>query len=412
MNHIYYRITFRAASSISVGSGEDRKSDHDVIRRKNGRPYIPASSIAGVFRHYYDKKPALRNELFGTIKGETTPSALIFYDAELTGACSDNIRDSVKLKDKVAAKGAKFDMEVIESGAVFVTYLELDQFHSQYTEAVEELLCAMQSGVLRFGHKTSRGYGVTEITDVRRISFALEDPAGLDAWLGFDLMHDACWENAVPLSVDTIPQNCLRIDLKLRQQSGLSIRTYSTDVAPDLSHPLPDFKQMTMQNGTPVIPGTSWAGAFRERFRLFTDESQTDALFGYVKERTQETQRSRICFSESQITGATCKEMTRNSIDRFSSATKDTALYTESTCYSGETGLTITLLPDANGDAPSAAERTALSAVLLDLHNGFLALGGLTSVGRGIFSIEQITVNGEDRTNMLAPEHVAALLEV
>ena len=101
------------------------------------------------------------------------------------------------------------------------------------------------------------------------------------------------------------------------------------------------------------------------------------------------------------------KEMTRNSIDRFSAATKNTALYTERTWYGGETELTLTI---PHGTSPK--ERLVLGAVLLDLHNGYLSLGGLASVGRGMFRIEQIEVNGSDRTALLEPAGLAALLEV
>ena len=188
--------------------------------------------------------------------------------------------------------------------------------------------------------------------------------------------------------------------------SGLSIRAYSTDVGYN-GESLPDFKQMTMRNGTPVIPGTSWAGAIRDRFKQLSDDKLTDGLFGFVCEKSNETKPSRILFSESQITGASFKEMTRNSIDRFSGATKDTALYTERTCYGGRAQLTIMVR-----GALSDEERIVLSAVLLDLHNGYLSIGGLTSVGRGLFSIEHITVNSTDRTKLLTPEHLLDLLEV
>ena len=406
MKHTYYRIQFRTASAISVGSGENAKTDHDLIRHKNGKPYIPASSIAGVFRHYYDNNEALQNALFGTIRGETIPSALLFYDAELQGESFDTVRDSVKLENKVGVNGAKFDMEAIEAGVEFVTYLELDKDNEKYTEAVENLLLAMKHGILRFGHKTSRGYGETKITDARIMQFDLDDAAQLDAWLEFDMMDAAKWENAPVLALDTMPDDMLRIRLKLRQTGGLSIRVYSTDVDPG-GKALPDFKQMTMRNDIPIIPGTSWAGAFRDRFCQLSDKALTDDLFGYVREKTQETKPSRILFSESQITGAQFKQITRNSIDRFSGATKDTALYTERTCYGGETELTITI-PDKLTDE----ERIVLSAVVLDLHHGYLSLGGLTSVGRGLFSVEQVTVNGKDRTDRLTPATLSDLLEV
>ena len=405
MKHTYYRILFRAKSAFSIGSGRNARTDHDIMRRKDGTPYIPAASIAGVFRHYYDGDEKLQDQLFGSIKTvKQHTSALFFYDADLTGKCDEIVRDSVKLENRTAVKGAKFDMEAVEAGAEFVTYLELDKYHEQYTAETEMLLTAMKNGILRFGYKSTRGYGEVEILEVKRMQFELGNPAGLDAWLAFEMKDAAGWDHAESLALDTHPENMLCIRLHLRQQSALSIRVYSTDPGKD-HQKFPDFKQMAMQNGDPVIPGTSWAGAFRERFRqLSADEPLTNGLFG---ELNGDVKRSRILFSESQIRGGMAKEMTRNSIDRFSAATKNTALYTERTWYGGETELTLTI---PHGTSPK--ERLVLGAVLLDLHNGYLSLGGLASVGRGMFRIEQIEVNGSDRTVLLEPAGLAALLEV
>ena len=39
--------------------------------------------------------------------------------------------------------------------------------------------------------------------------------------------------------------------------------------------------------------------------------------------------------------------------------------------------------------------------MLKDLHFGYLAVGGLTAVGRGLFEIEKITVDGIDVTGKI-----------
>ena len=37
----------------------------------------------------------------------------------------------------------------------------------------------------------------------------------------------------------------------------------------------------------------------------------------------------------------------------------------------------------------------ALAAAITDLHMGFLAVGGLTAIGRGLFKVEEININGK-----------------
>ena len=156
----------------------------------------------------------------------------------------------------------------------------------------------------------------------------------------------------------------------------------------------------------PVIPGTSWAGAFRERFREFageTPENQpfTEQVFGFVREAMNVQKKSRIYFQESRITGSSRKVITRNSIDRFSAATKDGALYTENTAYNGRCGLDILLRRDFGTPEELERAKRILFAAICDLHRGYLAVGGLTAVGRGLFTVVRITADGADWTEAI-----------
>lgn len=404
--HTYYRIVLRLASPLSLGSGKNELSDHDCVRHKNGDPYIPASSIAGVFRHCLDGNEALQNEIFGSITGKRIQSSVIFYDAELTGSGFSSIRDSVKLKDKVGVDGAKFDMEIIETGAKFVTFIEIEKHNCGKLGYVEELLAALRNGLLRFGSKTSRGYGMVEIVSLKKIGFDLS--TDLDKWLNFNMFDKEAWSDAGEFECTGSSEKTIMINITLRQNGAVSIREYTTDAAEE-GGPSPDHKHISLHctDDSPVIPGTSWAGAFRERYSQFAGDEAADKLFGFVRKNEDNktvTQRSRIIFSESEISGSEMKNVTRNSIDRFSAKTKDSALYTERTCYNGKTELTVIVPADI-----SEKEKMCLSAVIYDLHCGYLSVGGLTSVGRGMFTVEQIKLNGIDRTDRLVPEKLAEI---
>ena len=90
------------------------------------------------------------------------------------------------------------------------------------------------------------------------------------------------------------------------------------------------------------------------------------------------------------IEGAKPQYITRNAIDRFTNAALDRALYTEKTWYEGKTDLTITLGKKIAGDETFCS---VLSAAIADLHEGYLSVGGLTAVGRGLFTIENIKLD-------------------
>ena len=166
---------------------------------------------------------------------------------------------------------------------------------------------------------------------------------------------------------------------------------------------MPDYKTLSLKNSdsvyTPVIPGTTWAGAFKDRCSEIMDQEAINRLFGFVDEAASETKQSKIVFSESVIENGTVKDISRNSIDRFSTATKRGALYTERTYFGGETLLEITLPKDTRRE-----EAFAIGVCLADLHNGLLSVGGLTSVGRGLFEVQSVKLGTKELNEMIVSE--------
>lgn len=115
-------------------------------------------------------------------------------------------------------------------------------------------------------------------------------------------------------------------------------------------------------------------------------EGECLEMFGYVSEEEEAdaeiARPSRVIVSESALSDYVWLNTTRNSISRFENATVDTALYTERTAVGGTTCLEI--LVKTSEDRGEWFVGLLLLA-LRDLQNGYLAVGGNTSVGRGIF---------------------------
>ena len=97
-------------------------------------------------------------------------------------------------------------------------------------------------------------------------------------------------------------------------------------------------------------------------------------------------EKSKISFSESRISGAMAKTLSHNAIDRFTSGTVEGALFKEQTYYYGTTKLII----GWNGGTMDNETKSALAATIADIHYGFLAVGGETSIGRGLFTVDEI----------------------
>ena len=413
----YFRVILTLKSPLTIGSGENEKTDSDVIVDSSGRPFIPATSLVGVIRNYVYKKygRAAANQIFGFIPATAEEnkqakennqdyierkSQIIVYDAILNAADEKSYfitsRDMVKLENKVAVDGAKFDMEAIEPGVGFTAYIELLTNDGCCDMYVKEALAAMNAGIVRLGSKTTRGYGEVGL-EVKELKF--ED---VDSWLEFDMMDDGKWESASIVNLAGQPTEGCEIKVGLRQKGGLSIREYTTQTSTE-GKTMPDYITMGLHPGNdgngeriPVIPGTSWAGAFRERYKEFSDGAATKELFGIVEQESKlkangkkevktVAKKSRITFSESKLSGGTYELVTRNAVDRFTGGTQNGALYSEKAYFDGETELKITFM-----EKPDDSVLTRISACLADLHNGFMAVGGLTSVGRGLFEITSI----------------------
>ena len=404
----YFKLQFKLLSPLSIGDSFSEKTDKDIILDSRGLPVIPATSIAGVLRSLAgDNKDAL----FGCIaeykyedgkkvmKKPQKDSQLIFYDAALVTDSANEACDCVATRDcvaldeyKTARAGSKFDFQAVETDAVFVGYAEARDQDAKVE--LEKLL----NNALSFGSKTTRGYGKVELS-YQCIVFN-PNVSGTNAqevlkkWLDFDMFNwpDGDWVDVQP----PINSNGITLKLQLKQQGGLSIRQYQTDISTNEQQSA-DYGPVSLRDGTPVIPGTSWAGMFKHHMEALLGKELPEA-FGFVltdekekeaKKREERTcQKAKIAFSESQIKNGKPKLLTRNMIDRFTNGTKDGALYTELTVYDGTTALEITL----DKDIPPDVKR-ALCVTIMDLNNGYATVGGLTAVGRGLFKITQ--VNGE-----------------
>lgn len=446
----YYKITFKLSSPLSIGCGEGEWTDRDIVRDGRGVPYVPGSALAGAYRSLFSDKTA--EKYFGPEltsqrieqsskygKNLLWDSDICVYDAYMVNQAEGIVtkRDIVSLDEyKVAEPKAKADFEILEPGAEFITYIEqnMDIIQQQYVS--DEIAFAWQQGKIWLGAKTGRGYGETIGIKVETKTFNLTDQAQLKQWIKFDMYssrnEDTMWEimsTSQCLSSMT-PENqdyetvrkiyekeeiilekkeCCVLNLFLTQRGGISIRQYFTDNGKE-DNEKADYKQLTVKKRrsdleqdkeTPVIPGTSWAGAFRAQMGRLNpafkkEQPLAEIFFGSAKKNSKDSHKTRITFSESQIESGKWVTYTRNAIDRFTGGTVERALYTEKTYYNGNTTLKITCDFTQIDSEDRTQFAKVLAASILDLHGGYMAVGGLTAVGHGLFEIEKITIGKKE----------------
>lgn len=396
---MYFYIRMELLSPMSIGNGDDFLTKHDCIRNSQGKPFIPGTTLAGVFSHYLSEE---QKEIFTPkLSGDYKQSPFFISDANVylenkQDFISTNIRDGVKLdENKTTVKSAKFDFEVVETGTKFDFRIEVilrdNDDSSKIKNVVDVILNGLDKGEILLGYKSKRGYGKVKLLEVRIKEFEKEQ---VEELLDFNKYDINSYKNYQMASISNQNRyDYIKVDLK--QLGGISIRKYSAKAGEV------DFEHIT-SNGKPVIPGTSWNGLIK---RQILEYMKNDLIhnsgviltdwFGREKSKEQEAFSSNIIIEESTINNANKIDLTRNKIDRFSGGAADRALFSESAYFNGYTCLGIKVKKSIKQDNDNSRIIGLIALVIKDIDNGLVALGGQTSIGRGLFKVENVTLNGE-----------------
>lgn len=397
---IYYYVRMELESPLSVGNGNDFLTDHDCVRNSEGEPFIPATTLAGIFSHFLSDE---QRKVFAPVKnGEYLQSPYFISDASVyleknETVVKTSIRDGVKLtENKTSEKSAKYNFEIVETGTKFDFRIEITIRENDNAEEmkniVDILLNGLNKGEILIGLKSKRGYGKVKITEVKSKEFESKD---MNALLDFD-KFDAEQYNLYTIKEDSSNSKYDYIQVELQQLGGLSIRRYSaTANEADFEH--------VKSNGKPIIPGTSWSGLIRRQIQNYLQEDilkgvpvSIDTWFGNSNE--DKMRASNIIIEESQIKNSKEIELTRNKINRFSGGAADRALFTERAIYNGNTVLGIKVKKQIEVEETEVKNTQVLGLIALvikDIDNGLIALGGQTSIGRGIFKVVDCKLNNE-----------------
>lgn len=418
VRRLYARGMWRLKSAAHFGGDETGIADMCLLKDAEGKPFIPGASIAGAARSYLarkrmrwenyshsdgiQKEPKVLRHLFGGADTEDTMSALIIADAEcVTEDVNTFIRDGVRIvaESGTAVEGAKFDVEALERDTEFLLNFECvireGDNNPGLTELLLGLLYGFEKGEIRLGARTRRGYGRGKVDSWEIYDLQMNNPQHVWAWLqNKPESQDESSLKPRPLSSDQ--WNHFRIEADFQLRTSLLIRSSSGDPKdPDMVH--------LHSNNKPVIPGTSFAGAFRQRANLIakvigwesgeSDEERVCELFGPIhkqdekREDIQQTDlwASRVTIEERLVKKVEPQWQDRVAIDRFTGGSLQSALFNEKPVYPcpiktepvTNVRLRLTL------EEPEEAEIGLLLLTLRDFWYGHAALGGETSNGRG-----------------------------
>ena len=413
---LYARGTWKLRSAAHFGGDETGIADMCLLRDAKGNPFIPGASIAGAARSYLARKrmswenyshddgiknePTILRRLFGGADTDDTMSALIVTDAAcVSKEIKTSIRDGVRIVSEsgTAAEGAKFDVEVLERGTEFMLNFECVIREGDNKLGLTELFLGMLYGFeqaeIALGARTRRGYGKGKVQSWEIYDLQMDNPQHVLAWLkNKPELQDQSQLEPCPLLSDQ--RNYFRIEADFQLHTSLLIRSSSGDPKdPDVVH--------LHSNDKPVIPGTSFAGAFRQRAALIAnaigwqkhgkDEDSVCEMFGPIHKQDREVKQqtdlwaSRVTIEERLVKKVDPIWQDRVAIDRFTGGSLKSALFNEKPVYPcllkdvvhTNVRLRLTL------EEPEEAEIGLLLLTLRDFWYGNVPVGGETSNGRG-----------------------------
>lgn len=401
-----------------IGSGEEESSDSDVLRDSDGNVYIPGTSLAGVSRHFLETVGINTDDIFGKIEVEKEAekdyeSKIKFFDAFATNEVSTSVRDSVRLVDKISLDGSKFDYEIAEAGAEFIFKIELNTCSCEEKKICSYIINGFRNGDIRIGSKTTRGFGVVDIEDIKYLQLDLTNAEEMETYINLDRGWNIVDK---PFSAEELEEaryegvyETIERDFSLK--SFLFIRDYgSTKKVEGDDSKFVDAQTLTNAKENPVIPGPSIAGVIRSHCRKILDKAGygtekerqdfINDLFGYetevgedgkLKRENEKKIKSHVLFMECELDkeNIVFLNRTRTAVDRFSgSALQTGALFTGNiVCRNDEKQpekITISIKIKKDFKDMKLA-KSLINTCLDDLGKGLIAFGGNTGIGAGIF---------------------------
>ena len=445
------RVVIEAVTPFRIGSGDkDLTTDSSVLRDTNGLPYIPGTTLAGVFRSYQDKEKS--KGLYGFQSGtEGCGSRIIFSDAKLLDGdgnpvdCFKDIYADIFLKNfsnlpvrqhvcishlGTGIDKGKFDKEIVFKGTRFT--FEVEYLAEEENEnLLQDLLLSSKSESFRIGSSTRNGLGQFKVENLLIRKINLEKKSDLDAYLEKTsslLNNKNFWEKCENISAnpEKDTKNWITYNFYLNPVnfilfgSGKGDENGNADMTPVKENIIEwdnNTNKATIKE-TVFIPASSIKGAIAHRVAfhynkltgVYCDEitdfekytgNQNPAvtkLFGSIQDSGKQVQRGNVLFSDIFLDSTQWGNHLFNHvvIDNFSGGSINGGLFTEQAIYAenfnpeDKKDYKINFSISVNSYAFDGDENVlkALTETFDDLCNGMLPVGGNTNKGHGLLQGE------------------------
>ncbi|MCF6147694.1 MAG: hypothetical protein E3K37_03450 [Candidatus Kuenenia sp.] len=407
--------TIELLSPTLIGSGRDDHTDVDVLHDVDGKPFIPATSLVGVLKHFIKLDDSYKDDLkrfWGFTSEEKISekeveqqSSLCCSDLTLiSGSDKPVVRDGIEIDNKngIVAKGAKYDYQVVERGAKFRLNLGVnltDSNKSFARQMIATIRKALEMESIQIGAKTNSGLGKIRLSDSHVCEFNFSKKTDVLQWLKKDFSTPNPFTE-VPFN---IANGVFTINTIFRLKNSFISRSYSADPkAPDA---------VSIKSGNDfVLTGASLKGVIRSRAErilntVFDNKIEKSKLvltrlFGDVDEKNSSKRavKGKVRVDETLLPNFSSELQTRIKIDRFTGGTIETALFETMPLFADDDknkqikDVKITIRDYEDHEAG------LMLLVLKDLWTGDLAVGGEKAVGRGVFEGVRADITWDNTT--------------
>lgn len=368
--------------------------DDIVVTYHDGQPFIPGTSLSGVLRQALQGLvPDAELVLFGSIDDKGTQSALQINDIPLEDT-NIVVRDGIRIDDVrgVTVDGAKYDFEVIESGATGQLRIDcvIRRCHEQQGEKIEKALAALANALqhgIAIGARTVNGFGRVACKDIALEHYDFTKPDHVKAWL----IGKSGASVAIPKQA-LVADRDLVINMDAYLEDTVLIKSIFEEAWEDKSVAL-------------FVPGTSVKGVLRHQCgrilqALGSNDELVNTLFGYSNDDDKDSRKGRVMVDEIYFDKQfNQEEQPRIRVDRFTGGAMNGALFQDHPVRNTK-GDAVTFPLRMTVKNCNDAEAGLVMLLVKDLMTGQVTLGANRTIGYGRVQGKSVTVqyHGESYT--------------
>ena len=370
--------------------------DDIVVTYHDGQPFIPGTSLAGVLRQtIQDILSDADNVLFGSIdEHKGMQSALQINDIPLKNT-NISVRDGICIDDVlgVTKDGAKYDFEVIESGAYGTLRIDcvVRECHQNQVDIIEEalkILANLLKNGISIGARTVNGFGRIASEDISLEHYDFTKPESVQDWL----LRKSGATITIP-EAPMVAKRDLIIDMDCYLEDTILIKSIFEAGWED--------KSLTL-----FIPGTSVKGVLRHQCArilnvLGRGATMTDKLFGYSNDKTKKSYKGRVLVNEVYFgTTYTQEEQHRIRVDRFTGGVMNGALFTDHPLRNTK-GEKLTFPLHIRIKDCTDSEAGLAMLLVKDLMTGQVTMGANRTIGCGRIRGNSLTIRDNDESYVI-----------